>query len=121
VCHPGSELLEPELVHPGLAAFVTFAVTDEQRPSGGVDAGLVERQRFADPQPSAPQHRDQRPQGQTVTVMPGLAHDHNDLLGTRRVRRVLHPFVARRPAREIARRRRRGTPTTRRIHQDHRI
>ena len=41
--HPGRELLEAELVHPGLAALVAFAVTDQQRPSGRVDVGLVER------------------------------------------------------------------------------
>jgi hypothetical protein len=49
VGQPRGELLEAELVHPGLAAFVAFAVTDQQRPSGDVDVGLVERERFADP------------------------------------------------------------------------
>jgi hypothetical protein len=52
VRHPGGELLEPEWVHPGLAAFVALAVTDQQRPSGGVDVGLVERERFADRRPA---------------------------------------------------------------------
>ena len=47
--HPGRELLEAELVHPGFAALVAFAVTDQRRPAGGVDVGLVERERFADP------------------------------------------------------------------------
>ena len=40
---------------------------------------------------------------QAVTVMTGLAHDHDDLLGTGRVGRVLHPFVVWCPAREISR------------------
>ena len=49
VGQPGSELFEAELVHPGLASLVAFAVTDQQRPSRDVDVGLVERQRLADP------------------------------------------------------------------------
>jgi hypothetical protein len=40
---------------PGFAAFVAFAVTEQQRPAGGVDVGLVERERFADPQSGARQ------------------------------------------------------------------
>ena len=46
---PSSELLETELIHPGLAARVAFAVTDQQRPSRRVDVGLVQRERFANP------------------------------------------------------------------------
>src|ERR1700674_1600470 len=41
VGEPGGELLESELVHPGFAAFVAFAVADEQRPALVVDVGLV--------------------------------------------------------------------------------
>ena len=108
-------MLEAELVHSGLATLVAFAVTDQQRPAGGVDVGLVQRQRFADPQPGAPEDRDQRPQAQAVAVMTGLAHDHDDLLRARRVRRVLHPLVMRRPSGEISRGRRRRPSTTRRI------
>ncbi len=55
-----------------------------------------------------------------MTIMTGLAHDHDDLFGTWRVGRILHPLVVRRPAGEIPRGRRRRTPTPRRIHQDHR-
>jgi hypothetical protein len=58
---PRGELLEPELVDAGLAALVAFAVTDQQRSAPLVDVGLVERQRFGDPQPAAPQNRDQGP------------------------------------------------------------
>jgi hypothetical protein len=35
------------------------------------DVGLVERQRFADPEPCPPKDRDQRSQTQDVTVMAG--------------------------------------------------
>jgi hypothetical protein len=62
VCQPGGELFEPELVHSGLAALVTFAVADQERPAPLVDVGLVKRQRLRDPQPATPQHSDQRPE-----------------------------------------------------------
>lgn len=72
---PGGELLEPELIHPGLAAFVALAVADQQRPALLVDVGLVERQRLGDPQPATPQDSDQRPDPETMAVMSGPAHD----------------------------------------------
>ena len=49
VRQPGRELFEPELVHPCLAALVTLAVADQERPSPLVDVGLVERQRLRNP------------------------------------------------------------------------
>ena len=61
VREPGRELLKAELVHARLAAFVALAMTDQQRPALLIDVGLVERQRFTDPQPTAPQDGDQRP------------------------------------------------------------
>jgi hypothetical protein len=89
-----------ELVHAGLAPLIAFAVADQQRPTALIDVGLVERQRLGDPQPTAPEHRDQRPDAPAVAVMTGLAHDDNDLLRTRRIRWILHAFVsAARPAR----------------------
>lgn len=53
VGQPGGELLEPELIHPCLAAFVALAVADQQRPALLVDVGLVERQT---PRRSAARH-----------------------------------------------------------------
>ncbi len=38
---PGRELLEAELIHPSLAALVALDVTDQQRPPGRIDVGLV--------------------------------------------------------------------------------
>jgi hypothetical protein len=100
VSQPGVELLEAQLVHARLAAFVAFAVADQQRPAALVDVGLVERQRFGDPQPATPQHRDQRPDPQPVAVTAGLTHDEDDLFGAGRVRRIFHPLLwGARPAR----------------------
>ena len=59
VSEPGGQLLEPEWVHPSLAALVALAVTHHHRPTARIDIGLVERQRLRDPQATTPQHRDQ--------------------------------------------------------------
>src|SRR5262249_14797528 len=45
---PVSELLKAELVHPGLAALVALAVTDQQRAAALVDVGLIQRERLGD-------------------------------------------------------------------------
>ena len=102
---PGGELLEPERVHPGLAALVALAVTYHHRPAARIDIGLVQRQRLGDPQATAPEHSYQRPDPKTMATLPGLTHDEDDFLGPGRVRRVLHPFVARRAASKIPRQR----------------
>ena len=99
---PGGELLKAELIHAGLTAFVAFTVADQQRSTPIVDVGLVKRQRLTDPQPTAPQDRDQRPHAQTVTILARAAHDRDDLLGARWIGWVLHPLVTRRSAREVA-------------------
>jgi hypothetical protein len=52
------------------------------------------RERFRDPQPGAPQHRDQRAHPQAAPIITGLAH-HSDEFHARRIRRVEHPLVAR--------------------------
>ena len=49
VRQPGRELFEPELVHPCLAAPITLAVANQQRPTPLIDVSLVERQRLGDP------------------------------------------------------------------------
>jgi hypothetical protein len=43
---PRIEMLEPPIVHPGLAAFIAFAVPDQQRPAALVDVGLGQGKRF---------------------------------------------------------------------------
>jgi len=73
-------------------------VTNQQGSAAFVDVGLGQGERFGDPQPAAPQHSDQRPDPEPVPRLAGLAHDEDDLLGTRRIRRILPPFVRRHPA-----------------------
>jgi hypothetical protein len=77
-------------------------MTNQQRPSARIDIGLIQRQRLGDPQTTAPQHRDQRANPKTVAILAVLAHDQDDLLRPRRVRRVLHALV-RRAAGEVPR------------------
>ena len=58
-------------------------------------SGLGERERVLDPQPGAPQHDDQSVDAMAVAIVPGLAHDRDDLIDRRRVRRVGLTLVAR--------------------------
>jgi hypothetical protein len=70
-----------------------------------------ERERLVDAQPGAPEHDDHRAQPEPVAVIAGLAHDGDDLIDRRRVRRVADALVARRPTGVIARHgRRRAAP-----------
>ncbi len=55
---PWFELRPGPAVHPDLTTLVTLAVPDEDAAAVGVQIGLVERERFADPQPGPPQHHD---------------------------------------------------------------
>jgi len=71
---------------------------DQQRIATRIQIGLGERERLVDRQAGAPQHDDQAAQPATVDAVAGAAHDRNDLLDRRRVGRVAHPLVARRPA-----------------------
>jgi hypothetical protein len=57
---------------------------DELAPSTGRSASA----RRLDPQPGAPQHDDQRVVAMAVAIVPGLAHDRDDLIDRWRVRRV---------------------------------
>jgi hypothetical protein len=52
-----------------------------------VKVGLVQRERFLDPQRRAPQHDDQRAGAQPVAAVPGSAHDRDDLIDGRRIGR----------------------------------
>jgi hypothetical protein len=70
----------------------------QQRSAARVEVGLGERERLADAQAGAPQRDDQAAQAAAVDAVAGAAHDGHDLLDRRRIRRVAHPRVARRPA-----------------------
>jgi hypothetical protein len=69
-----------------------------QRAAARVQVGLGERERLVDAQAGSPQHDDQAAQPAAVHAVAGAAHDGHDLLDRRRVRRVAHPLVARRPS-----------------------
>src|SRR5204863_2070843 len=98
-------------VHSDLAALIAPGVADEQRAAVGVEVGLVERERLADPQTSAPEYDDHAAQRDTLWTIAGSAHHGDDLLHARRIRRIAKPFVARRNTLvEAGRGRRRAAP-----------
>src|SRR5881397_623271 len=53
-------------VHPDLAPLAAFPSPDEHRATAAVEIALLESERFADPQPRAPQQDDQRAKPVTV-------------------------------------------------------
>jgi hypothetical protein len=104
---PRVELVPCPAVHPNLAPLAAFPSSDEHRATATVKIALLESERFADPQPRAPQQDDQDAKPVTVGTVPDRAHDGNDLLNLRRICRVLLALVARRAASVIAGQRRR--------------
>jgi hypothetical protein len=80
------------------STYAALAVADEQRAAVGVEVGLIERERLADPQPGAPQHDDHAAQPDALRTISGSAHHRDDLLHARRIRWIPKPFVARRNA-----------------------
>src|SRR5450755_3872363 len=85
VLEPAVQVLEPPVVHPDLTTTIALTVADQHRPAGRVHVGLGQGQRLGDPQPAAPQHRDDSPHSKAVAVLTGVAHDGDDLLDSRRV------------------------------------
>jgi hypothetical protein len=76
----------------------TFAAPHQQRSAARIEVGLGERERLADPQPSAPQHDDQAAQPAAVDTVTGAAQHGDDLSIVGGSAGVAHPLVARRPA-----------------------
>jgi hypothetical protein len=72
---------------------------DEDRAAAGLKIALLESERFADPQPRAPQQDDQRKKPVTFGTVTDRAHDGDDLLNRRWIGRVLLALVARRAPR----------------------
>jgi hypothetical protein len=97
---PRLQLLEAPVVHAALAAVDALAASHKDRAAPRTDLGQIER--LLDPQPGAPQQDNHRSHATAVTVFGGVSHDRHDLLHLRRVGRVPHPLVARRPAGVIA-------------------
>jgi hypothetical protein len=79
-------------VHADLAALIALAVADEQRSAVGIEVGFIKRERFADPQPGAPEHNDDAAQPDTVGTISGSAHHGDDLLDARWVRWIPNPL-----------------------------
>jgi hypothetical protein len=59
---PGHELLPCPAIHTDLAPAAALPLADEHRTAVRVGIGISEIERFADPQPGAPQDHDQRSQ-----------------------------------------------------------
>src|SRR2546430_12880634 len=51
---PGVELVPRPTVHPDLSALAALSTSDECSVAGAIEVALLERERFADPQPGAP-------------------------------------------------------------------
>jgi hypothetical protein len=55
---------------------------------------LSQVKRFADPQPGAPEHDDQRVEAMAMAIVAGLAHDGDDLINGRRIGGLALALVA---------------------------
>ena len=85
---------------------------DQNRAPTLIEIGLGQRERLLDAQPRAPEHHDQGVDAMPVAIVRGLAHDRDDLIDRRRVRRVRLTLVARgNPGTRSRRGRRRTAPT----------
>ena len=82
---PRVKILPSELVHPDLPAFAALGPADQDRTPAAIEIGLGQRERFADPQPGAPEHHDHAAQPLAVRAIAGGAHHGDDFLDRRRV------------------------------------
>jgi hypothetical protein len=80
---------------------------NKQRSAPLVEVVLCERERLLEAQAGAPQDDDHRSQAPAVTVIGRAAQHGHDLVDGRRIGRVAHPLVTRRPAGVVARHRHR--------------
>jgi hypothetical protein len=67
---------------------------DEYSAAGPVEVGLLERERFADPQSCTPQQHNERTKSVTVGAVTDRAHHCHDLLDRWRIGRILLPLVS---------------------------
>jgi hypothetical protein len=84
---------------------------DEQTASPLVQVSLGECERLVNPQTGSPKHHDQTPHSPAVTIVSGLAHNHDDLVDHGRIRRIPAAFVRWDPPGVMAGHRRRGSGT----------
>jgi hypothetical protein len=82
-------------VHADLAATSALAATHEQRAAPVIEIAFGERQRFLDTQPGAPKDHDQAAQASPMCVVPGRAHDGDDLLDGRWIGGISETLVPR--------------------------
>jgi hypothetical protein len=68
--NPWLQLLPGPAVHTNLAALAALPVSNEDRAANRVKVGLGERERFADPEASAPQDDDQRTKPDAAGIIP---------------------------------------------------
>jgi hypothetical protein len=108
-------LFPAPLVHADLAPAAALAAADKDRSAPLVEVILCERERFLVRQAGAPEDDDHRAHAPAVTVILGVTHDRHDLVDGRRVGRVAHALVARRPAGVIAGQRGRRATAPRRV------
>jgi hypothetical protein len=104
---PRLELSPRPAIHSDLAALAALPAADKDCAAAAVQVALLEVERFADPQPGAPEQDDQGAEALPVGAISDGTHHGDDLLDDRRVGRVVLAFVSRRSAVVIARHRRR--------------
>jgi hypothetical protein len=98
-------LVMPRLAHAYLASLTAFSTADKDRAASRVEIALLKCERFADPQPCAPQQDDQRAQPSTLSAISDPAHHFDDLLDGWRVGWVALALVPRWAAAVVARHR----------------
>jgi len=91
-----------------LLAACRLSSPNEHGAAAAIKIALLERERFTDPQPGAPEQDDQRAKPVSLGAVADRAHDGDDLLNGWWIGRVLLAIVARRAASVIARQRCRG-------------
>src|SRR3954468_8534377 len=112
---PWLELLEAPVVHADLTAAATFAAPHERGAAAPVQAGVGQLERLLEAQPGAPQRDDQPAGARAVYAVATIAHDRDDLLGSRRIGRVAAALTAWWTSGEVARHSGRRAAATERI------
>lgn len=91
--------------------------SERAHPRSSAQIGLGQRERFADPQPDAPQKGDQRTGPVRVGTRSGLSHHEDGLLNRRWVRGAASSFVRQRASGGMARGRCWGSQPAGDVHQ----
>jgi hypothetical protein len=99
---PRIELVPCPTVHPNFSALAALPTPDKYSATRTVEVALLERERFADPQPGAPKQHNQRSESVTFGAVTDRAHHGHDLFNRRRIGRVLLALVSRWTASVIA-------------------